>query len=345
MRRFGVVSAIMVLAVALPGGMATASAAIPAAYSGATSGSSLAVSNGPLVFGHLLTTYVTPSSGSGEVRTFDAHAEQPAVSADGRWLATTGWVRVSPRSSLPRVFVRRLDGGGLRQVTFDRQFPNGLYASEPAWAPGGRRIVFANSDGLWTVNVKTGEVRQVTRSRPRPGYGDREPAWSPDGSLIAFVRTGRLMLVRPDGSRLRALTRPPEGAADSQPDWSPDGSRLVFKTNRSAPKADGGVTNLAYVSRDGSQVELLTHLRWRTWMEQPAWSPDGEEIAVARLKPLEPDHPDDGLVSVAIYGVDGQLHRWVDGPWTDDLDDHYWDGTDWAPQPLQKDPCIAVCRR
>ncbi|MHA4844171.1 S9 family peptidase [Flavitalea antarctica] len=59
-------------------------------------------------------------------------------------------------------------------------------ASQPAWSPDGRQLVFARvSEGksqLFLLSMDGGEPRQLTRH----AYGASNPVWSPDGKKILF---------------------------------------------------------------------------------------------------------------------------------------------------------------
>ena len=48
------------------------------------------------------------------------------------------------------------------------------------------------------------------------------------------------------------------------------------------------------------------------------------------------DRSYDGEGTLAIYRADGTFLRWVEGPWTQDMDDFHWPSIDWAPRPLAR---------
>jgi len=136
---------------------------------------------------------------------------------------------------------------------------------EPAWSPGGGRLVFSGPDrrgrgrDLYVRNLGSGRVRRLTFK------GGRSPAWSERGR-IAFVRGSNVYTVRSDGKGLRRITR----RRGADPAWSPHGSRLVFVrgANLYVVRADGrGLKRLATPGADRPA--------------QPAWSPDGRWIAYA----------------------------------------------------------------
>ncbi len=88
------------------------------------------------------------------------------------------------------VFVIPADGGTPRQVTSG----DFNHTGQMTWSPDGENIVLSanrNDDweyktrntGLWSVNVASGEMRQLT-DRDGP---DSSPVYSPDGSKIAYL--------------------------------------------------------------------------------------------------------------------------------------------------------------
>lgn len=126
--------------------------------------------------------------------------------------------------------------------------------------------------------------------------GGQEPTWSRDGSWIAFAKgrppedpsTSDLYLVRPDGSGLRLVARDA-----MQPTWSPDGRRLAFMRDACADLDCPGIENsfeLFVVGVDGRGLQQLT--RNADYDGEPAWSPDGREIAFSSADGLFLIRPD-----------------------------------------------------
>ena len=108
---------------------------------------------------------------------------------------------------------------------------------QPAWAPGGERLVFVSPrhgrGDLFVKRLGRSRLRRLTRS----DVDEAGPDWSPDGRWIVYSRPPRhpqqphdLWLVSPDGRRSRRLTR--TKANETNPDWSPSGRRLLFTTGR-----------------------------------------------------------------------------------------------------------------
>jgi Tol biopolymer transport system component len=101
----------------------------------------------------------------------------PDVSPDGQWVAFSTWRKPE------EVFVCRVDGSGLRQLTDDDSFD-----CFPLWSPDGKRLAFrSNRSGtnqIWTMAPDGSDLRQLTRLQD-PG-AVRYMAWSPDGAHLAF---------------------------------------------------------------------------------------------------------------------------------------------------------------
>ncbi|HEU5416140.1 MAG TPA: serine hydrolase [Streptosporangiaceae bacterium] len=214
-----------------------------------------------------------------------------------------------------------------------------LYAlqvpAEPALAPDGSRVIYvlrttdreADADRrvLWEVSTGGGAPRQLTR-----GTADTAPAWSPDGSQIAFLRGGpgpaQLWLLPAAAGEPEQLTRLPLGAG--RPAWSPDCTRIAFAApagpaavpgmddaarerlgqapaviDRLDFKADGAGLHgaarrhLHIVDVPTGQVRQVTSGDWHAG--DPAWSPDGTQLAFSAA--AEPDSDLTG--SSAVYVV------------------------------------------
>ncbi|MFG3662447.1 amidohydrolase family protein [Streptomyces sp. NPDC047706] len=198
-----------------------------------------------------------------------------AWSPDGSLLAVCGF-----QGGAFHVWTMRPDGTGLRQLTSGPWDDRGV-----AWSPDGSLIAFSSERGgdpvagssykIWTVNIRSGELKQLT---DEAGSEDFDPAWHPDGTRLVFVRS------RSDGGR--ALASVPAGGGAVTVERTVDAGTLVGP----AVGADGRV---AYVYL--GQVGPSTHAAGSTLMvdgepvthdedvspHPPSWSADGELFYVA----------------------------------------------------------------
>ncbi|HEX5928240.1 MAG TPA: hypothetical protein VFY48_02505 [Solirubrobacterales bacterium] len=146
-----------------------------------------------------------------------------------------------------------------------------------AWETG-----FAPESGVMVAPADGG------RPRPVPGTrGAFDPALSPDGESIAFGRLrlrrderGRLYVsastiwtVDSAGGRPRRLTPLREGHFLAPSSFSPDGTRLAAVHAKA-----GGIETISLPLAGGPPASVADQ------GVEPAYSPDGEEIAFVRLK-------------------------------------------------------------
>ena len=174
-----------------------------------------------------------------------------AVSAEGRRVAYASGFDYG-------LSVVPMNGGRDHRITRGNDY-------QPAWAPGGKRIVFTrNNYGDGTESRTSLRIYRHGSSRLLIRDGSY-PSWSVR-SWIAFNRnngtpfnsSGGIWAIRPDGSGLHRILDYGGGV-----DWSPDGRRLVFTDDYGFIKT---------VRADGTGLRTLER------GYAPAYSPDGHKI-------------------------------------------------------------------
>ena len=203
------------------------------------------------------------------------------------------------------------------------------WVSDAQISPDGQRVAFVVTtlceerdqylSNIWMVAVDGGAPRRLTSGDKRDGA----PRWSPDGTRLAFVseRQGQkrpqLYVMPLDGGESVRLTELAQGVAD--PVWSPDGRRLAFVsrvggdeepqvTAEEPPSRPARViTTLKYkmngegfvydrrshlfvVTVDDGTVSQLTDGNYNHG--EPAWSPDGTQLAFTSARHAGRDEDD-----------------------------------------------------
>lgn len=167
----------------------------------------------------------------------------------------------------------------------------------PARGKHNGKIVFIsdrhyNGLSVWTMNADGSSPARLTDDKSRgeklpdfvPVY-DGHPVWSPDGTKIAFISNRDYLfavwVMNADGSNARLVTDKVIDAGD--PAWSPDGSKIAFSGGpRGSVMMTTPSVNIYVVNVDGSGLTQLTENSGMNG--NPAWSPDGKQIAFNRTR-------------------------------------------------------------
>lgn len=129
----------------------------------------------------------------------------------------------------------------------------------------GTDIFVMESDGSRPTNL--------TPVHTLPINGEPYPSWSPDATEIAYAGDSGVNILNTADMSVRRITSPgPVGLCD----WSPDGTRIVHDSFLDCP----GCVDIYVVNSDGTNPVNLTPGPDTGF--DPAWSPDGSQIAFVR---------------------------------------------------------------
>ncbi|HET8650572.1 MAG TPA: hypothetical protein VFL95_11055 [Gemmatimonadales bacterium] len=199
------------------------------------------------------------------------------------------------RNRLAYVFSRsgKVNESELRIVNADGTGDHAILGpgtySNPAWAPGGSRILFTEQVAGGMLQLETvapdGSGRAPLGTRVAD---DQDPAWAPDGRSVAFVSNCRgeppcdpavadLWVMNADGSNPRQLTFG-TGIDDDAgaPTWSPDGKWIAFQMHRDQ------ATNIYRIRPTGDSLQQLTSGDASVSRLWPSYSPDGSALLFTR---------------------------------------------------------------
>ncbi|MRN56900.1 alpha/beta hydrolase family protein [Paenibacillus monticola] len=200
---------------------------------------------------------------------------EPEVLLEYQWVSDPA---VHPLTSAVAYMVKEIDPvknnyrTHIRVVSIegedDTPLTDGDKDSSPLWSPDGKQLAFLRikEDGkqVWTVSADATRITQLTYAKRSVGNF----VWSPDGKMILYSSKVS------NDMNLESLS-----LEEARKD---EGSRGKMY-NRTLPKAegagwwDGMYTHLFLLYLESGAITQLTSGNYNA--SQPAWSPDGQEIA------------------------------------------------------------------
>jgi Tol biopolymer transport system component len=197
----------------------------------------------------------------------------PEISPDNKWVAyTVSSTDLEKDKSENRIWMVSTDGGEPLPMT-----AKGYSASRPAWSPDGRYLSFLaardeEKTQVWALDRRGGEAQPLTEVP----QGVSSYEWSPDGKKLLLI----LRDPKPEDLEKEKDKKKPE---KPEP-WVID--RLQFKRDRSG-YLDTRYSHLYTLTLGEKKPVQITS--GGTDDSQPAWSPDGKQIAFVSNRTNNPD--------------------------------------------------------
>ena len=169
------------------------------------------------------------------------------------------------RDDNAELFAIRLDGGGLRRLTYNRSEDHA-----PIFSPDGKDLLYLRDDALFLRPITAPDGRHLLRPYPDKKRIYTSLAFTPNGKEILFVQEDRggapgdaqhrIGLIGRDGAHRRLLA---DGHA---PALSPDGTMLVY-----GYREPGKATQLRMMALREKKETLLIDGDMPLWHPQLSW--------------------------------------------------------------------------
>lgn len=194
------------------------------------------------------------------------------------------------------MYVSDQGGGNLTQLTDDAVIPQSqgeptLYYQYPTWSRDGSQLAFIglSSDGgqtqskLMIANMDDDSVNEVYASESEhPIYLN----WSPDNANVSFISTSI------SGQNIILQSVPAQGGDRTILDtgspyywsWAPDGSVMIVHAGGASASSP---EHIAFLNVESTPVTEQGLESTPGSFQAPAWSPDGNHIALARTSEQE----------------------------------------------------------
>jgi dipeptidyl aminopeptidase/acylaminoacyl peptidase len=223
------------------------------------------------------------------------------ISPDGEWIVyEVKTIDVAKDRATTQLWVASWDGKVSRQLT---QAEPG--ASDPQWSPDGAKLAFLRAgdtenddDQIWLLDLKGGEAKRVTDlSGGVSGY-----RWSPDGQRWVLGHAPK-----------PAVKKDADGAPIPQPIVI---DRFQFKNDRDSYVQRPVEERLFLFDIASARLEALT--TGGDFAEtQPAWSPDGTQIAFVSNRDIDAERSQYSDIFIVAAKPDSAPRRLTDFPGDD----------------------------
>jgi len=232
---------------------------------------------------------------------FLAQAYEPRVSPDGSQVAFVVADSIDPTL---RQVVLAPTSGGVRPRPFTA---GGRSAERPRWTPDGTRILFLSA--RQDTAVRQIQIIALAEGESRPLTGEArgvvDMAVAPDGEQLAYLVPGPRSTggdpinaaATPTGSRLRLRRIDDPTTTTISPDtanvwrfaWSPDSRHLAVLFTRPGSFGEWRRGRLAILDTKDNRWSPVPG-RWAP-IQDLAWSPDGDSLAVYGLPAADYAYP------------------------------------------------------
>jgi tricorn protease len=176
-------------------------------------------------------------------------------------------------------------------------------------ASDGNRLTVTARGDVWTIPVKSGITRNLTKSN---GSHERDAIWSPDGKNVAYISDAsgetEIYTINQDGLKTpRQITKNGDTYKYS-PSWSPNSKMILWSDNK---------LRLSYANIEtGNQIKVDTNKTGE--YSSYEFSPDNKWIAYSK-----PD--DDGRYKVFLYNLADKKSYAVTDAWYESEGVHFSD--------------------
>jgi Tol biopolymer transport system component len=231
------------------------------------------------------------------------------------------WISWSPEGHRLLMWTRSaISIFDLRDWSWTTVFPDGWYAVDPQWCPGGDSVCYVSYGGLTFHNLRTGTASVFRTADSTMILPVAPVSFSPDGRAMTFAQhvddpgipfplsayVTEIFVVGLDGRGLRQVTRLKGVAAN--PQWLPRGNEIVFDFVPVECLFSKPVRHTWSVRPDGTGLR-----RWRVDLGdsrvQFGWPPSidrtGTQVAYIGVDPA------DTLGTVYVMNLDGTGRRKV----------------------------------